>query len=161
MRDFRLSFPACLIAGKTRLDVHDVVLLKTYSLPNGVRDWRDAMTLLVLNACCPQKCAEWQSYFIEAMTSYIVEIREPQNGFDESKLQWMTDMFTTNGLANSLIENRLLQHVMDMLAHPLHRSQESAKAAQPKDDATLAVSALRVMTQQLASLQAAPATQPY
>lgn len=158
MRDFRLSFPACLIAGKTRLDVHDVVLLKTYSLPNGVRDWRDAMTLLVLNACCPQKCAEWQSYFIEAMTSYIVEIREPRNGFDDSKLQWITDMFTTNGLPNSPLENRLLHHVMDMLAHPLRHHQEQTKAVQPTDDVSFAVGALRIMTQQLADPQSVSAT---
>lgn len=159
MRDFRLSFPACLIAGKTRLDEHDVVLLKTYSLPNGVRDSRDAMTLLVLNACCPQKCAEWQNYFIEAMTFYIVEIREPRNGFDQSKLQWVMDMFTTNGLANSPLENRLLQHVMDMLAHPLHRQKDLAQITQPEDDATLAVSALRAMTQQLAAPQPMHASQ--
>jgi hypothetical protein len=151
MRDFRLSFPACIIAGKTRLDEHDVVLLKTYSLPDGVRDWRDAMTLLVLNACCPQKCVEWQSYFIESMTFYIVEIREPKNGFDQNKLQWLTDMFTTDGLANSPIESRLLQHVMDMLAQPLYLQQKSTRETQPQDEATLAVSALRAMTQQLAA----------
>lgn len=135
------------------MDVHDVVLLKTYSLPDGVRDWRDAMTLLVLNACCPQKCVEWQSYFIEAMTFYIIEIREPRNGFDQNKLQWLTDMFTTDGLANSPLESRLLQHVMDMLAHPLSRHQESADALYPLDDASLAVSALRSMTQKLAASQ--------
>jgi hypothetical protein len=149
MRDFRLSFPACLIAGKTRLDVHDVVLLKTYSLPSGVRDIRDAMTLLVLNACCPEKCQEWRHYFIETMALYIVKILEPQNGIDCAKLQWITDMFTTNGIANSLIESELLQHVMDMLAHPAIDHQPKASALQNPDDASVAAMALRDLARQL------------
>jgi hypothetical protein len=130
MRDFRLSFPACIIAGKTRLDVHDVVLLKTYSLPNGVRNSCDAMTLLVLNSCCPEKCAEWQSYFVEAMASYIVEILEPRNDINQTKLEWMTDIFMTDGLINSPIEGRVLIEVMDLLSHPASRLRTKTDTAQ-------------------------------
>lgn len=151
MRDFRLSFPACVIAGKTRLDVHDVVLLKTYSLPSGVRDIRDAMTLLVLNACCPEKCAEWQAYFIETMASYIVKILEPQNGIDRSKLQWITDMFTTGGMANSAIESQLLEHVMNLLAYPSLAQQPQMTTTSSPDDTTVAVSALHKLTEKLSS----------
>lgn len=122
MSDFRLSFPACVIAGKTRLDLHDVVLLKTYSLPNGVRNRGDAMTLLVLNSCCPEKCAEWHSYFVEAMASYIVEILEPKNRIDQTKLDWMTEIFMTDGLANSPIDGQVLLCVMDLLIHPAKRT---------------------------------------
>jgi hypothetical protein len=150
MRDFRLSFPACVIAGKTRLDLHDVVLLKTYSLPHGVRCHRDAMTLLVLNACCPEKCAEWQAYFIETMASYIVEVLEPQNGIDRKKLQWMTDIFTTDGLANSCLESRLLQHVMDVLAEP-SKGMQPAIAARRSAETTALAAALRNLAEQLST----------
>jgi len=157
MRDFRLSFPACVIAGKTRLDEHDVVLLKTYSLPGGVRDRWDAMTLLVLNGCCPQKCAEWQAYFIEAMASYIVKILEPQNGIDQNKLRWITDMFTTDGMANSQLENRLLQHVMDLLAYTGRNTPSSTDAKQRGDTTTMAVSVLRDVAEKLSPSHSIPA----
>lgn len=135
MSDFRLSFPACVIAGKTRLDLHDVVLLKTYSLPNGVRNQGDAMTLLVLNSCCPEKCAEWHSFFVDAMASYIVETLEPKNRIDQTKLNWMTEVFMTDGLANSPIDGEVLLNVMDLLVHPGKRSQPRTRNRQlPNQD---------------------------
>ncbi|MUO77731.1 hypothetical protein GOZ78_02320 [Agrobacterium vitis] len=116
MREFRLSFPACVIAGKQRLDHHDVVLLKTYGLPHGVCSHEDALTLLVLNGCCPDKCAEWQGYFIDSMASYILRKHPPENRIDTYKLQWLISTFTTDGKANSPIEQRLLQHISMMMA---------------------------------------------
>lgn len=116
MREFRLSFPACVIAGKQRLDHHDVVLLQTYGLPHGVCTHEDAMTLLVLNGCCPDKCAEWQGYFIDSMACYILRKRPPENRIDHYKLQWLISTFTTDGKANSPIEQRLLQHISMMMA---------------------------------------------
>ncbi|HBF28404.1 hypothetical protein [Rhizobium sp.] len=137
------------------MDVHDVVLLKTYSLPSGVRDIRDAMTLLVLNACCPEKCPEWQNYFIEMMASFIVKVLEPQNGIDHNKLQWITEMFTTDGVANSPIESELLQHVMDLLAHPSIERPTKTPTPCALDNATLAVSTLRSLAEQLTPPQTA------
>lgn len=116
MREFRLSFPACVIAGKQRLDHHDVVLLQTYGLPHGVCTHEDAMTLLVLNGCCPDKCAEWQSYFIDSMACYILRKQPPENRIDRYKLQWLINTFTTDGKANSPIEQRLLQQISMMMA---------------------------------------------
>lgn len=116
MREFRLSFPACVIAGKQRLDHHDVVLLQTYGLPHGVCTHEDAMTLLVLNGCCPDKCAEWQGYFIDSMACYILRKQPPENRIDRYKLQWLINTFTTDGKANSPIEQRLLQQISMMMA---------------------------------------------
>lgn len=116
MREFRLSFPACVIAGKQRLDHHDVVLLQTYGLPHGVCSHEDAMTLLVLNGCCPDKCAEWQGYFIDSMACYILRKQPPENRIDRYKLQWLINTFTTDGKPNSPIEQRLLQQISMMMA---------------------------------------------
>ncbi|MBB4954025.1 hypothetical protein H4S14_002087 [Agrobacterium vitis] len=115
------------------------------------------MTLLVLNGCCPEKCAEWQAYFIEAMASYIVKILEPQNGIDQNKLQWITDVFTTDGMANSPLENRLLQHVMDLLAYTGRNAQSSTDTKQDADTTTKAVSALLDLAEKLAPSQSLPA----
>ncbi|MBB4005889.1 hypothetical protein [Allorhizobium taibaishanense] len=112
MREFRLSFPASVIAGKRRLDPHDVVLLKTYSLPQGVSTHEEAMILLVLNGCCPEKCPEWQSYFVDAITTFIVAKCPPENRIDTLKLRWLISTFTTDGQANSPIERWLLQQII-------------------------------------------------
>ncbi|MVA33865.1 hypothetical protein [Agrobacterium vitis] len=74
------------------------------------------MTLLVLNGCCPDKCAEWQSYFIDSMACYILRKQPPENRIDRYKLQWLINTFTTDGKANSPIEQRLLQQISMMMA---------------------------------------------
>ncbi len=37
MSEFRLAFPACVIAGKHRLTAEDIGLLRKHSFPDGVR----------------------------------------------------------------------------------------------------------------------------
>ncbi|WP_234632970.1 hypothetical protein [Agrobacterium vitis] len=93
-----------------------MVLLKTYSLPHGVCTHEDALTLLVLNGCCPDKCSEWQAYFIDSMACYILRKQPPENSIDRYKLQWLINTFTTDGKANSPIEQRLLQQISMMMA---------------------------------------------
>ncbi|KAA3510246.1 hypothetical protein G6L63_09265 [Agrobacterium vitis] len=74
------------------------------------------MTLLVLNGCCPDKCAEWQGYFIDSMACYILRKQPPENRIDRYKLQWLINTFTTDGKPNSPIEQRLLQQISMMMA---------------------------------------------
>lgn len=141
MREFRLSFPACVIAGKQRLDHHDVVLLKTYGLPHGVCTHEEAMTLLVLNGCCPDKCPEWPGYFIDSMASYILQRRPPENRIDQQKLEWLISTFTTDGKANSPIEQRLLQEISVLMANLCAESIQASEQASPTEKA--AVNSLR------------------
>ncbi|MCM2293635.1 hypothetical protein NAC44_15005 [Allorhizobium sp. BGMRC 0089] len=115
MRDFRLSFPANMIAGKSRMDRHDVILLKTYGMPQGARSREDALTLLVLNDCCPEKCPEWPDYFIEQIAHYIVFVMAPERWLNTAKMQWIERIFTTFGVANSQTEQRLLARIIELL----------------------------------------------
>ncbi|MVA79516.1 hypothetical protein GOZ89_08815 [Agrobacterium vitis] len=102
-----------------------MVLLKTYSLPHGVCTHEDALTLLVLNGCCPDKCSEWQAYFIDSMACYILRKQPPENRIDRYKLQWLINTFTTDGKANSPIEQRLLQQISMMMADLQSESVQS------------------------------------
>lgn len=132
MREFRLSFPASVIAGKRRLDPHDVVLLKTYSLPQGVSTREEAMILLVLNGCCPEKCPEWQGYFVDAIATYIIARCPPENLIDVHKLRWLIRTFTTDGRANSPIERWLLQQIVVKIM----RLRDESTAAQTASSVT-------------------------
>ncbi len=46
MSGFRFSFPACVIAGKGRIAADDILMLRKYAFPDGVRSSEDALAFL-------------------------------------------------------------------------------------------------------------------
>jgi hypothetical protein len=117
MSEFRLAFPACVIAGKHRLTAEDIGLLRKHSLPEGVRTPDDLGVMLALQNSCPEKCPEWNSFFVESLASFIVNYSYPQGSLDEINVAWITRMFASDGIVNSELELELVLHVMDISAH--------------------------------------------
>lgn len=114
MSELRLSYPACVIAGKTRLTAEDVGILREHVFAGGLTSSQDAMILLAINSSCSNKCTEWHHYFIKTMTDFIVHCSDPQGTMDEWKADWLMAMISTRGVINSSIELDLLFHVIDI-----------------------------------------------
>jgi len=114
MSELRLSYPACVIAGKTRLTAEDIGILREHVFAGGLTSSQDAMILLAINSSCSEKCPEWHHYFIETMTNFIVHCSDPQGAMDEWKADWLVAMISTRGVINSPIEVDLLFHVIDI-----------------------------------------------
>lgn len=114
MSELRLSCPACVIAGKTRLTAEDIGILREHVFAGGLSSSQDAMILLAINSSCSNKCTEWHHYFIETMTDFIVHCSDPQGTMDEWKADWLVAMISTRGVINSSIELDLLFHVIDI-----------------------------------------------
>ncbi|MCJ7997913.1 hypothetical protein J5N58_25325 [Rhizobium cremeum] len=117
MSEFRLSFPANVIAGKNRLSAEDILLLRKYSFPLGIRTTDDVVTLLALNNSCPDKCEEWNSFFIESLTAFIVEHCYPQGSLDDINVEWMKCVLSTGGTIETSLELAVLLHVIDVVPH--------------------------------------------
>lgn len=117
MSEFRLSFPACVIAGKNRLSADDVILLRKYTFPDGIQNSVDVVTMLALNNSCPEKCEEWSTFFVETLTHYIVHHCYPQGTLDDINADWIRLMFTTDGVINSPTELELVLHIIEVAAH--------------------------------------------
>lgn len=113
MSEFRLSFPACLIAGKNRLAADDVLLLRNYTFPNGLRTSDDVLVLMTLQNSCPEKCDEWEAFFIEVLTGFIVHYSYPQGSLDEINVAWLVRLLSTDGVVNSPLELRLILNVIE------------------------------------------------
>lgn len=114
MSELRLSYPACAIAGKTRLTAEDIAILREHVFEGGLTSSQDAMILLAINSSCSEKCPEWHHYFIETMTDFIVHHTDPQGAMDEWNADWLIAMISTRGVINSPIELDLLFHVIDI-----------------------------------------------
>ncbi|WP_426131090.1 hypothetical protein [Pararhizobium sp. PWRC1-1] len=117
MGELRLSYPASVIAGKTRLTVDDIAILREHVFVPGITASQDAVILLAINGSCSEKCPEWHHYFIDAMTEFIVRTSYPQGAMDEWNADWLIAMISTRGVVNSRIELDLLFHIIDISTH--------------------------------------------
>ena len=113
MSEFRLAFPACVIAGKHRLTTEDISLLRKHTFPEGIRTSNDVVTMLALNNSCPEKCPEWSSFFVEQLADFIVNYTYPQGSLDEINVAWLMRMVSTDGVVNSALELELVLHAME------------------------------------------------
>ncbi len=117
MSEFRLAFPACVIAGKHRLTAEDISLLRKHTFPEGIRTADDVVAMLALNNSCPEKCPEWNSFFVEQLAGFIVNYTYPQGSLDEINVAWLMRMVATDGVVNSALELELVLHAMEISAN--------------------------------------------
>jgi hypothetical protein len=117
MGELRLSYPACVIAGKMRLTTDDIGILREHVFVQGLTSSQDAVILLAINSSCSEKCLEWHHYFIDTMTDFIVRTCYPQGAMDEWNADWLIAMISTRGVVNSRIELDLLFHIIDLSTH--------------------------------------------
>lgn len=116
MGEFHLSYPACVIAGKLRLTAQDIDVLRDHVFAGGMTTSQDAVILLAINRSSTEKCPEWQPYFIETMTDFIVRHCYPQGAMDEWNTDWLIAMISTRGVVHSRIELDLLFSIIDTAA---------------------------------------------
>ncbi|MCK8778721.1 hypothetical protein M0654_01875 [Rhizobium sp. NTR19] len=116
MSAFRFSFPACVIAGANRISTDEILLLRKYTFPDGVRTLEDARTLLALAHCCPEASPEWVVFFIESLTRYLVQETPPAGAISEAGARWLMRNISDDGMVTSVLELELLLHVMEVSA---------------------------------------------
>lgn len=114
MSELRLSFPACVIAGKNRLTANDLLLLRKYTFPEGIRSSDDVVVMLALDTLCPEKCVEWHDYFVESLADYIVNRCHPAGALDTMNTLWFEQVFIEDGVVRSRHELDLLLHLIDL-----------------------------------------------
>lgn len=116
MSDYRFSFPACIIAGKGRIDPQDVILMRKYAFPDGIICATDADALLALHRTCPIQCPQWEHYFVESLASFVVREVSPAGSFDEAKAEWLVETLALDGVVRTPLELELLLHAMELAA---------------------------------------------
>jgi hypothetical protein len=112
--EYRFSFPACMIAGKGRIDTYDVLMLRRYAFPEGIRRAADAQAMFALHNLCPTQCDEWESYFVEGLAGYIVNSGNMPGVIDERKAIWLIRATADNGAVRSWLEIELMLHAMEI-----------------------------------------------
>lgn len=120
MDDDRLPFPACVIAGKARIDAEDVCLLRRCK-PYGVTDMTDARTLVLLHWQCPMRCVEWDDYLADQISGFVVEICHPHGRIDDDNARSLIMLIAPHGRIGSRAE-------LDILMRALERAKAAPEA---------------------------------
>lgn len=91
----------------------DVARLRRVLHEDGIVSPVEADTLLRLNKHCAAKAAEWDEFFVEALTDYIVFQEVPLGYVNASNADWLIGRVSSNGLVNSKAEFDMIVNVID------------------------------------------------
>jgi hypothetical protein len=103
---------AC-IASAERITPLDVLELRKLVFRDGVVASREAEALFALNDACPGQCAEWQEFFVEAITDYIVHQEKPAGYVSAKNANWLIDAISHDGKVDTATELELLVRVLE------------------------------------------------
>ncbi|MDP4594278.1 MAG: hypothetical protein NWT00_06905 [Beijerinckiaceae bacterium] len=96
----------------------DITSSDVLSLRRGVfgdeRVWpHEAEALFDLSQKRLPACAEWQEFFLEAMTDYLVRQEQPQGYVSEQNAAWLIDMIERDGYIWTDTELNLVIHILE------------------------------------------------
>ncbi|MDP9836684.1 hypothetical protein J2T09_001429 [Neorhizobium huautlense] len=114
MGDDRFSFPACVIAGKRRLDVDDLLMLRKHAFSDGIRTEDDAHLLLAIHRACASSCPQWDCYVIESIAAYAVNRQHPRGWLDATNADWLIETLSVDNVVLSPLELEIILHALDM-----------------------------------------------
>src|SRR6478735_4099625 len=108
MGGYRFSFPACVIAGKGRVMTDDILMLRRFAFPDGLKSSEDALELLALNEASIEKSPQWSAYLVESLAMFIVYGSAPMGLIDENKATWLMRTLSVDGAVKSALELEVL-----------------------------------------------------
>ncbi len=114
MGDDRFSFPACVIAGKRRLDVDDLLMLRKHAFSDGIRTEDDARLLLAIHRACASSCPQWDCYVIESIAAYAVNRQHPRGWLDATNADWLIATLSVDEIVQSPLELEIILHALDI-----------------------------------------------
>ena len=112
-----LSVPPVAVAGKDRIVPEDVLFLRKHLFPGGLTSAEDAAALVAIHRSCPEKCPEWDAWFIEALTAFVVFHSWPQYSLDDINAGWLISLLAEDDVVRTPAEFQLLLHVIEVSRH--------------------------------------------
>jgi hypothetical protein len=101
------------IASRKRITPLDVLEFRQLVFRDGVVACDEAQMLFQLNECCAEQCAEWQEFFVEAITDYIVHQEKPAGYVSAKNADWLIGAISHDGKVDTATELELLVRVLE------------------------------------------------
>lgn len=114
MSELRLSYPACMLAEKSKFTAEDVTLIENRIFAGGLDAPGAIATLLALEHCNAGKCPEWDAFFVQILSDHVIHTMHPLGALSEAKVEWLRRVLSRGGLISSRNELEVLVRVMEM-----------------------------------------------
>lgn len=95
----------------------DVLYFRREVFRDGIVSRAEALAVLALNSGVAGKSPEWNEYFVEALSLYVVEQAEPRGFVSLANGQWLIDCLSKDGRIEAANELELLIKVLDRASH--------------------------------------------
>src|ERR1700712_3798666 len=106
------DFEAALKAGH-KLSAADVLALRREIWPDGAVSDAEASALFDLNRIAGDAGPEWTDFFVEAMTEYVVNQRQPRGYVDDAAADWLIAGIERDGAATDAADLALVVKVLE------------------------------------------------
>ena len=114
MTELRLPTEIQSIIGRAKIGSEDVKFLREKFYPVGLSSDEDAMIMMALQNSCPETCDDWQDFFVESLSNFIISHVPPHGELSESKAAWMKRMLSAGGVLRSPLEVKCLMRAIDI-----------------------------------------------
>jgi hypothetical protein len=90
----------------------DVLYFRGEVFRDGIVSEPEAKAIIALNGANGEKCAEWNSYYVETLTLYVVDQMEPRGYVSHANAQWLVDAISRDGRIEAANELELLLSIL-------------------------------------------------
>lgn len=113
MGELLLNRTMSAMANKTKLVDADVLQLRQTVFADGVVQRREAEALFALDRAVAEKSGSWVSFFVEAVTDYLVNVEAPRGYISKDNAQWLIRTISSNGVVDTVTELEVLLRTME------------------------------------------------
>ncbi|MBW6424725.1 hypothetical protein KX729_25045 [Rhizobium sp. XQZ8] len=92
----------------------DILMLRRFAFPDGLKSSEDALELLALNEASIEKSPQWAAYLVESLAMFVVYGSKPEGLIDENKATWLMRTLSVDGAVKSALELEVLLHAMEL-----------------------------------------------
>lgn len=114
MGELVLMGEAADIVARNAVDARDVLTLRHEVYKDGVVDRAEAEVLFAIDNSCQTRSPEWDLFFIEAITDYLVRQEPPAGHISDANASWLVDAISRDGVVCSRTELELLIKTMEV-----------------------------------------------
>ncbi len=113
MAELIVSSQLAAFIERGRVDARDVMDMRQSVFANGVLCKDEAISLLAVHANCTDKCPEWDVFFVEALSDFLVDSVEPAGYVNDKQAKWLMSAISRSGHVASRTELELLITVLE------------------------------------------------
>lgn len=113
MSELIISAPLAALIERGRVEPSDVMAMRQSTYGDGVVCREEAIGLFAVHTNCATKCVEWDEFFVEALSDFLVHHVEPAGYVNEKQASWLVSAISRNGTVATKTELELLITILE------------------------------------------------